>query len=114
MHGVLFKNAVKVEALKYRFNHGRRFNLSFFRADWGLECDLLFETGHGIGTIKIKSGETIASNYFDSLSHVAKLVPEIFTKVVVCDGVARQSRDAGEVVPFAYARCSSVLKATKK
>ena len=29
LRGVLFENLVIAEALKYRFNHGRRFNLSF-------------------------------------------------------------------------------------
>ena len=57
-------------ALKYRFNHGRGFNLFFFHDSGGLECDLLFETSHGMSAIKIKSGETIASDYFDSLNRV--------------------------------------------
>ena len=99
--GALFENAVVVETLKYRFNRGRRFNPYFFRSSRGLECDLLFETGHGMGAIEIKAGATIASNYFDSLNRVSELIPEISTKVVVYGGTDRQSRAAGEVVPFA-------------
>ena len=100
LRGALFENMVVVEALKYRFNRGRPFNLSFFRDSRGLECDLLFETGHGMGGLEIKSGATIASDYFDSLNRVAELVPEISTKAVVYGGTTRQSRSVGEVVPF--------------
>ena len=101
LRGALFENAVIVETLKYRFNRGRRFNLYFFRDSRGLECDLLFETGHGMCAIEIKSGATIASDYFNSLNRVAELIPEISTKAVVYGGTTRQSRSVGEVVPFA-------------
>ena len=99
--GALFENAVVVETLKYRFNQGRRLNPYFFRDSQGLECDLLFETGRGMGAIEIKSGATIASDYFYSLNRVAELIPEVSTKAVVYGGTDRQSRSAGEVVPFA-------------
>ena len=99
LRGALFENLVVTEALKYRFNRGRRFNLSFFRDSRGLECDLFFETGHGIGAIEIKSGETIASDYFGSLNRVAELVPEVFSKAVVYGGTDRQSRSTGDIVP---------------
>ena len=100
LRGALFENLIIAEVLKYRFNQGRRFNLSFFRSSRGLECDLLFETGHGMGAVEIKSGETIASDYFDSLNRVAKLVPGIFSKAVVYGGMVHQSRSTADVVPF--------------
>ena len=64
LRGALFENLVVSEALKHRFNRGRDFNLSFFRDSRGLECDLLYETGRGIHAIEIKSGATVASDYF--------------------------------------------------
>ena len=100
LRGALFENMVVVEALKYRFNLARRSNLSFFRNKRGLECDLLFETADGIGAIEIKSGATAASDFFDSLNAIAELIPEISMKVVVYGGADRQSRNAGEIVPF--------------
>ena len=100
LRGALFENMVVVEALKYRFNLGRPSNLSFFRDSRGLECDLLFEAASGMGAIEIKSGATIAADFFDSLDAIAKLIPEISMKVVVYGGTDRQSRSAGEVVPF--------------
>ncbi len=101
LRGALFENMVVVEALKYRFNLGRRSNLSFFRDRRGLECDLLFETANSIGAIEIKSGATIASDWFDALNAIEKLVPKISMKAAVYGGTERQSRSSGEVVPFA-------------
>ena len=104
LRGALFENMVVVEALKHRFNLGRPFNLSFFRDSRGLECDLLFETGRGVCAIEIKSGATIASDYFDSLSRVGESVPQVSAKLVVYGGTLRQSRSVGEVVPFGELR----------
>lgn len=100
LRGVLFENMVVAEALKHRFNLGRRANLSFFRSSRGLECDLLFETARGIGAIEIKSGATVASDFFDALNAVEKLIPKISMKAVVYGGDERQSRSAGEAVSF--------------
>lgn len=100
LRGALFENMVVVEALKYRFNLGRRSNLSFFRDRRGLECDLLFETANSIGAIEIKSGATIASDLFNTLNAIEELVPKISMKAAVYGGTERQSRSSGEVVPF--------------
>ncbi|MCE2459015.1 MAG: DUF4143 domain-containing protein, partial [Dehalococcoidia bacterium] len=74
LRGALFENMVVAETLKYRFNRGRQPNLSFFRDSRGLECDLLYETGHGIHAIEVKSGATVSSDYFRSLNRVAEFV----------------------------------------
>ena len=100
LRGQLFENAVVVEALKYRFNRGLRQNLSFFRDSNGLECDVFYETGHGIGAIEVKAGATIASSYFGPLNKVSDLVPEVNARAVVYGGTERQSRTDAEVVPF--------------
>ena len=100
LRGPLFENMVVVEILKHRFNRGRSSNLSFFRDSRGLECDLLFETGSGVGAIEIKSSATVAPDFFAALNSVAKAVPDIALKAVVYGGADRQSRSAGEAVPF--------------
>ena len=89
LRGPLFENAVVVEALKHRFNRGLRSNLSFFRDTRGLECDLLYENGNGLGAIEIKSGATIASDYFDALNRITKVLPQISAKAVVYGGTDR-------------------------
>ena len=98
LRGPLFENTVVMEALKHRFNQGRQSNLSFFRNVQGLECDLFYETGQGIGALEIKSGATIASDYFDSLNRVANRLPEVTSKLVVYGGSVRQSRASVEAV----------------
>ncbi len=100
LRGALFENVVVAETLKHRFNQGLRSNLSFFRDARGLECDLFYETGLGIGAIEIKSGATIASDYFHSLDRVAKLIPGISAKAVIYGGTARQLRSDCEVAPL--------------
>lgn len=100
LRGPLFENMVAVEILKQRFNLGRASNLSFFRDSRGLECDILFEAASGTGAIEIKSGATVTTDFFTALNAVTKVVPDITMKAVVYGGAIRQSRSAGEVVPF--------------
>ncbi len=100
LRGALFENAVVVEALKHRFNRGRRSNLSFFRDARGLECDLFYETGRGIWASEIKSGATVSSDFFRSLNRVGDLVPGVTRKVLVYGGFASQSRSECKVVPL--------------
>ena len=99
LRGALFENMVVAEALKHRFNRGRESNLSFFRDSRGLECGLFYETGRGIHAIDIKSGATVASDYFASLRRVSDLLPGISTRTVVYGGRERQSRTHGVVLP---------------
>ncbi len=99
LRGALFENMVVAETLKYRFNRGRQPNLSFFRDSRGLECDVLYETGHGIHAIEVKSGATVSSDYFRSLNRVAEFVPNIAAKTVVYGGTVRQTRSDCDVVP---------------
>ena len=101
LRGALFENVVVAEALKHRFNRGLQPNLSFFRDAKGLECDLLYQTGQGIGAIEIKAGSTVSSDHFRSINRVADLIPEISAKALVYGGTTRQSRNECEVVPLA-------------
>ncbi len=100
LRGALFENAVVAEALKHRFNRGLQANLTFFRDARGLECDLFYETGRGIGAIEAKAGSTVSSDYFRSINRVADLIPEVLAKAVVYGGAERQSRSDCEVVPL--------------
>jgi hypothetical protein len=73
LRGSLFENLVVAEALKYRFNQGRRSNLFFYRDSKGNEVDLLIVSGSDIFPIEIKSGMTITRDYFKGLNHFAKV-----------------------------------------
>ena len=100
LRGPLFGNAVVVEALKHRFNTGRGSNLSFFRDADGLECDLLYENGNGVGVIETKSGTTIRPGRLSALDSVAKLLPRVCAKAVIQGGTDRRSPGDCEVVPL--------------
>ena len=100
LRGHLFENAVVAEAMKIRFNQGRRADLSFFRDSSGLECDLLYRTAYGFGAIEVKSGATIASDYFKGLRRVAKVIPRIHSKAIVYGGKSVQRRSDALVSPL--------------
>ena len=100
LRGALFENAVVVEALKHRFNLGKRSNLSFFRDSRGLECDLLYGSDERMLAIEAKAGATVASDYFKGVGRVAALLPGVTGKALVYGGSKRQKRNAGEIVPL--------------
>ena len=100
MRGALFENLVVSEALKHRFNQVRRSNLSFYRDSAGLECDLIYERPDRIAAIEIKSGATVASDWFNSLKRIADVVTQIDSKAVVYGGAESQRRTVGKVVPL--------------
>lgn len=64
LKGNLFENLVVIEALKYRFNRGKRSNLYFWRDAKGNEIDLLIEAGPDVMPVEIKPGATITGDYF--------------------------------------------------
>ncbi len=100
LRGALFENVVVAEALKHRFNRGLQPNPSFFRDSRGLECDLLYETGSGVRANEIKSGATVASDYFTAINRVGELLPGVSGKTVVYGGTDSQLRSDCEVVPL--------------
>ncbi|MDP6930653.1 MAG: ATP-binding protein [Planctomycetota bacterium] len=100
LRGALFENAMVMEALKFRLNRGRSSNLSFFRDQRGLECDLLYATGEGTIAIEGKSGATFASDSFQALDRVASAVSEVCHKAVVYGGTESQERSRGTVLPL--------------
>lgn len=74
LRGLLFENMIMMEALKYRWHRGLRDNLYFYRDSDGAEVDLILEFAHGIYPIEIKAGETLSTDSFKGLKHLAKLV----------------------------------------
>lgn len=100
LRGALFENLVVSEVLKHRFNQGRRSNLSFYRDSSGLECDLLYRRGEEMAAIEIKSGATIASDWFGPINRVAASLQQITAKAIVYGGEEPQHRTVGDVVPL--------------
>jgi hypothetical protein len=102
LRGSLFENMVIADALKYRFNRGRRSNLYFYRDSKGNEVDLLLVSGTDIYPIEIKAGMTITRDYFKGLNHFVKIFPDHTPNGsgLVYGGETSQQRTAVTIVPF--------------
>lgn len=102
LRGSLFENMVTAEALKYRFNQGKKSNLFFYRDAKGNEVDLLMVNGADIFPIEIKAGMTITRDYFKGLNHFVKLFPDQIPKGsgIVYSGDQAQKRTNVTIVPF--------------
>lgn len=86
LRGNLFENLVVIEALKYRYNRGKRSNLHFWRDAKGNEVDLVIEAGPDIVPVEIKSGATITEDYFKGLRTFSDKLP---TLPSLCSGLWR-------------------------
>lgn len=110
LRGNLFENMVVVEALKYRFNRGKRSNLFFYRESNGNEVDLLAESGRDLCAVEIKAGSTVNSDYFKGLRHLVKTVgsDRNISGGVIYGGDDLQKRSDFPVYPLAL--CEELLK----
>jgi len=101
LRGPLFENAAVIEAVKHRLNGAvRQPNLTFFRDRRGLEVDLLYPTPRGLAAIEIKSGSTIASDWFAPTRRLAESLPEVTAQAVVYGGDETQARSDATAVPL--------------
>ena len=93
LKGNLFENMVIIEALKYRYNRGRRNNLFFWRDAKGNEVDLLIENGPDVIPVEIKAGATINDDFFKGLRTFSSRLPSpAKTSALVYGGSEQQRR----------------------
>ena len=98
LRGHLFENLVVVEALKYRFNRGKRSNLLFFRDSSGLEVDLLCTRGARFAAIEVKAGQTVGRSFFSNLKKLRKLLPgRVAEEILVHGGQSEYVREGVKV-----------------
>jgi predicted AAA+ superfamily ATPase len=101
LRGNLFENMAIMEALKYRYNRGKKGNLSFYRDSNGNEVDLLLEVGPECFPVEIKSGETIVADFFKGLTAFEKISPRpIQGAGLVYGGAEQQNRTQAQVWPI--------------
>lgn len=100
--GAIFENWVMTELLKAQTNRSLKPSLHFLRDKQGHEIDALVETGPTeLQAIEVKSGETIASDFFDGLSYWSDKLPgRDLTSWLVHGGTARQDRSQATVLPW--------------
>lgn len=101
LRGNLFENMVVLEALKFRYNQGKRSNLFFYRDSNGNEVDLIAEQGRRLLAIEIKAGATINPDYFKGLRQFRKAIGDGWTVAagVVYGGDDLQRRSEALVGP---------------
>ncbi len=71
--GAVFETFVVAELLKAFYNQGRDADIYFWRDSTGHEIDLLIDSGRDLVPIEIKSGQTVAGDFFDSLNYWRRL-----------------------------------------
>jgi hypothetical protein len=100
--GALFENWVMTELLKAQTNRGIKPSLHFLCDKEGHEIDALIETGpNTFQAVEVKSGETIASDFFTGLDYWrAKLPHQSLTPWLIHGGTARQDREKATVLPW--------------
>lgn len=77
LRGSLFEGMVMSEILKQRFNRGLKDNLYFFRDNTGNEVDLVLDGGATADLIEIKSGRTVAQDFFKGIRYFSKIAGEM-------------------------------------
>ncbi len=93
LRGALFENLVVIEALKKITNSGKTTQLHFYRDSDGNEIDLLWPVVNHNVPIEVKSGETIASDYFKNFPSYRKASKDHqFKSLVVYGGRKVQRR----------------------
>ena len=105
LRGALFENWVVTEALKARLHRGLHGASYFLRDRKGFEIDLLVNAGDRWIATEIKSGQTIAGDYFANLERLTSQQPDLFAgrrleSRVVYGGDHRQQRREIAVVPW--------------
>jgi hypothetical protein len=101
MRGALFENWVISELMKGRGARGQEDNLFFWRDHIGHEVDVLADHGTTLQPVEIKSGSTIAPDWFDGLSRWMTLAGRAGRQpTLVYGGDHRQDRGAARVVPW--------------
>lgn len=100
--GALFENWVMTELLKAQTHRGIKPSLHFLRDKEGHEIDALIETAPDtFHSIEIKSGETIAADFFTGLDYWrAKLTRQSLTPWLIHGGTTRQDRGKATVLPW--------------
>lgn len=73
LRGNIFENLALMEAIKYRFNRGRKNAVTFYRDSRGNEVDMIFESGLDAFPVEVKAGATITEDFFKGLKHFSRV-----------------------------------------
>jgi len=98
LKGALFENLVVIEALKHRYNRGRRSNLHFYRDSAGSEVDLVLSFASRQVGVEIKAGATVSSSFFEGLRRLSAALPEPLSARMLVHGGEQEITREGVIV----------------
>lgn len=91
LRGNLVENLVLLELVKARWNEGLEHKLFFYRDSNQNEVDILYQRGHELTPIEVKSAKTFNASFLKGLTYFKNLAPEKFHKpYLVYAGVDQQ------------------------
>ena len=101
LRGALFENFVIAEVAKAYHHHRRQPPIYFWRDQTGHEIDLIVDHGGTQFPVEIKSGQTLASSMFDTLTWWCRHADQpTTTATLVYGGPERQTRNDIAVRPW--------------
>ncbi len=105
MRGAIFESWAVSEILKMRAHHGLPMDLFHFRDRKGSEVDLVFLRNQSLVAVEIKSGQTIASDFFVSLDRFERIAcsdpnQPLLEKVLIYGGDVAQQGSRSSVIPW--------------
>jgi predicted AAA+ superfamily ATPase len=101
--GPLFETWVVAELLKARFGRALGSNLFFWRDRSGREVDLLIDQGATLLPVEIKSGQTVASDFFHGIDDWRRISGQTHGEAwLVFGGDRAQERGSLHVLPWRH------------
>ena len=100
LRGPLFETFVVAEILKKRFNHVQTNNLYYFRDNVGNEVDVVMDMGSEVIPIEIKSGQTVADDFFKGLNYYRQLNRTVKQSWLIYGGDKFYQENAYHVCPY--------------
>lgn len=105
LRGPIFESWVASEVLKARLHRGRPADLHYLRETRGVELDLIVEGEAAILAAEVKSGATVAADFFVGLDefrrrHGQQTAPREAVTRLIYGGATGQSRSGVEVIPW--------------
>jgi predicted AAA+ superfamily ATPase len=99
--GALFENLILSELWKNNLNRALQPDIYFWRDSNGHEVDCLAESAGKIRGLEIKSGRTVAKDFFDGLQFLQEAAGVLFDKgEVIYGGDSAQNRSTYKVEPW--------------
>ena len=99
--GSLFENMMIAEYVKRMYHQNQVVDLWFWRDSAGHEVDLLINDGITLNLVEFKATQTVMTDLFKGLNFFEKeSKKDRLTKTLVYAGDQKQSRSAGNVVPW--------------